>query len=450
MNFFTKIKTEGVSLRFVHKALFIIAVIASGILLYATYRSSSTFYHLSDTTDEYIELQKAAYQLMEASDFLTENAQRFTVNRGTKFLDAYFREAFETKRREEAIEIMSRNKNSIRALEELQLAMNESVKLMDREYYSMKLVIEAQNIADYPEILKTIRLSEHDTALSTEEKMRLAQTMLLDDEYYDQKELIRKDMRSSLDSLEQLTHAQQSETAEELKADLKIVRVHIIIQTIGIMVMIWLTSRLGINPVLQAVDKIQDDSPIPVSGAIEFRYLAKTYNRMYEVYKNSIANLNYKASHDELTGVYNRAGYDLIVSTLDLQSTYLLLIDADNFKRINDTYGHETGDKILQKITETIRHNFRSDDYICRIGGDEFVVFMVHTEKTRRKLVGLKIEQINKELADTSDGLPATSISAGIIHGSEVSDINDLLRKADTALYASKDKGKHGFTFYSD
>lgn len=450
MNFFTRLKTEGVSLRFVHKALFIIAVIASGILLYATYRSSSTYYHLSDATDEYIELQKAAYQLMNASDFLTENAQRFTINGDTQFLDAYFREAFETKRREGAIEIMSRNKNSSRALEELKHAMDDSVKLMDREYYSMKLVIEAKDITEYPEALKTVQLSEHDAILSRNKKMNLAQTMLLDDEYYSQKELIRKDMMDSLDSLEQLTHKQQSETAEELKSELKLVRVLIIIQTIGIMVMIWLTSRLGINPVLRAVDNIQDDSPIPVVGAIEFRYLAKTYNRMYEVYKKSIEHLNYKASHDELTNVYNRAGYDLIVSTLDLKSTYLLLIDADNFKEINDTYGHQTGDKVLMKIADAIRHNFRSDDYICRIGGDEFVVFMVHTDKSQKDLVALKIQQINKELADTSDGIPAVSISAGIIHGSDVSDVNDLLRKGDSALYSSKNNGKHGFTFYSD
>ena len=78
-------------------------------------------------------------------------------------------------------------------------------------------------------------------------------------------------------------------------------RIAIIIQTIGILAMIWLTTRLGINPVLKAVDRIRDDSPIPVTGANEFRYLARAYNQMYEAYKKSVERLNFKASHDELT-----------------------------------------------------------------------------------------------------------------------------------------------------
>ena len=55
----------------------------------------------------------------------------------------------------------------------------------------------------------------------------------------------------------------------------------------------------------------KEDSPIPEGGAVEFRYLAKAYNKMYEVYRRSLESLSFKASHDELSGLYNRAGYDL-------------------------------------------------------------------------------------------------------------------------------------------
>lgn len=443
-----KIKDEGISLRVVYKLLLMIAIIASSLLLYATYHSSATFYRLSDATDEFIELQKAAYELMDASDYLTESVQRFTVDGNVRFLNDYFTEAFETNRREDAIEKMSRNSNSAAALQELQQAMSESVHLMDREFYAMKLVIEAKGIRNYPEILDTVELTPEDAALSEQEKMDLAQTMVLDDVYYDQKDLIRMDMRQSLEQLELLTHSTQKNSTQEMKASLKMVRILIIIQTIGIMVMVWLTARLGINPVLQAVEKIQEDNPLPVIGAIEFRYLARTYNKMYNVYKTSIAHLNYKASHDELTEAYNRAGYDLIMSTMDIHSTYLILIDADNFKLVNDTYGHETGDKILKKITASIRNNFRSDDYICRIGGDEFIALMVHMEKEQNRLVSAKIKQINEELADTSDGLPKISVSAGVVHGSESSEPEELLRYADNALYETKRNGKNGVSFY--
>ena len=195
MNFFRKIKTEGISLRFVYRAMLVLAVIVSGFLLYATYRSSVTFSHLSDATDDYILLQKAVYQLVSASDTLTENAQRFTVAGDRKFLDAYFTEVFETQRREESIDIMTRKLNSTDVLKELQNAMSESLKLMEREYYSMKLVIEAKGYQDYPKVFENIELTPADQALSPKEKMNLAQAMLLDEDYYHQKEILLRTFR---------------------------------------------------------------------------------------------------------------------------------------------------------------------------------------------------------------------------------------------------------------
>ncbi|MBQ7261800.1 MAG: GGDEF domain-containing protein [Lachnospiraceae bacterium] len=61
--------------------------------------------------------------------------------------------------------------------------------------------------------------------------------------------------------------------------------------------------------------------------------------------------------------------YQLSVSFRDLNNSYMMLLDVDNFKTINDTYGHETGDRVLVKLVEVLRKNFRMDDYICRIGG---------------------------------------------------------------------------------
>ena len=127
--------------------------------------------------------------------------------------------------------------------------------------------------------------------------------------------------------------------------------------------------------------------------------------------------MNFKASHDELTGAYNRAGYDLLLSSIDLNTTYMLLFDIDNFKGINDTYGHETGDKVLIKLVEVLRNNFRSDDYICRIGGDEFIVFLVHSNQMQGEQITSKIERINRALEEGADGLPRASISVGITHG---------------------------------
>lgn len=152
--------------------------------------------------------------------------------------------------------------------------------------------------------------------------------------------------------------------------------------------------------------------------------------------------------HDELTGLYNRFGYDVLLSKMDISTVHLLMIDADDFKSVNDNYGHEIGDKILVKIAKVLKKNFRADDCICRIGGDEFTVVMVHTNYSHRALIKSKLGKVNRELMDTEDGLPPISVSVGIAHGSEATDDIDLLKRADYAMYQLKRNGKRGYRFY--
>lgn len=443
-----KVKMDkGISLRTTHLILVIVAIIVSGLMFYATFHLSVSFRNMAQATEEQIELRKAARELMDASDYLTERVQRFTVNGDMRFLEEYFTEAFETNRREEAVNTMSVVSGNEDALRNLQEAMDGSLELMNLEYYAMRLVIDAKGYSDYPDVLRSVMISDEDRALSREEKMRRAVEIVLGDEYYEQKDRIRQNMKASLDELERMAYDTDAATLESFSKEMAFVRVIISIQIISIFIIVWLTARLGIHPVLNAVERIKADSPIPEVGANEFRYLARAYNKMYEVYKSSLERLNFKASHDELTGAYNRAGYDLLLSSLDLSSTYMLLFDVDNFKSINDTYGHEVGDKVLVKLVQVMKKNFRSDDYICRIGGDEFVVFMVHATEQQKNLIASKIEKINQEMTDPKDGLPPASISVGITYGAEAEDAEVLFEKADAAMYHSKQSGKSTYTF---
>ena len=439
----------GVSLRTLFICIIIFAVIISAVMVYFTFHLSRTFAGLSDATEEYIDLEKAAYELMDASDYLTEKVQRFTIDGNTQYMDEYFIEADQSKHREDALEKMSLEENSAEAFSLLQEAMRQSLELMKQEYYAMRLVVEAKGYTDYPAVLDDYTLSAEDAALSSEDKMRRATELVLGDSYYEVKDLIRANMKDSLDSLEELTRSAEQGAMDDMKTELIIFRIAIVIQTLGILLMIWLTSRLGISPVLQAVDRIKDNETIPEIGANEFRYLARTYNKMYRVYKRSVERLNYKASHDVLTGVYNRSGYELLISGLDLSSTYFLIFDIDDFKLINDNHGHEMGDKALKKTAQVIKNNFRADDYVCRIGGDEFVVFMVHADPENKKLIESKVNQINLELADDSDGVQAFSVSAGASHGHMAADATALFNQADKALYVTKRNGKKSCNFYT-
>lgn len=448
MSIFRKVKENGIRLRWVHIIIIIFTAVISFFMLYETFRFSAAFEDVTGATDEFIELQKDADDLMNASDYLTQEVQDFTVTAEKIHLIHYFEEAEETKRREKAIEKMKDITGEGTAYKFLHNAMNESLDLMQTEYYAMKLITIACEIEYIPDEVEKVELTKQDAALSNSEKIKLAQRMVHDTTYHRKKEVIRTNMESCLVELEKQTHIIQNEANEKLETRLNAIRVIIFIQLAIIIVILIMTSVLVILPMLRGVYSIKKDEKLPVKGAYEFRYLAKTYNSMYEAFKKSIASLNYEASHDKLTGLYNRAGYDVLSRSVDLGTTAVLMIDADKFKDINDQYGHDVGDKILQKFARVLRKTFRSEDYICRIGGDEFVVFMMHVTDELRDLIILKTKQINSALADVSDELPPASASIGIAFGHDAPDMETLLKHADEALYNVKENGRGGGSFY--
>ncbi|MBR0062708.1 MAG: GGDEF domain-containing protein [Oscillospiraceae bacterium] len=319
---------------------------------------------------------------------------------------------------------------------------------MDTEYYAMRLMLSALGSSDIPECMKDVVLSDEDEALSSEEKFLRSSKMLHDEEYYDHKSLIRDHLSQCVEELKSVTFATRDKMQNRMHVDLVWLIIMVALETVFVLIMLWLMTTLGINPIIQAVEHIKQDQSLPIVGANEFRYLANTYNVMYSAYKRSIENLSFKASHDELTGAYNRAGYDLIKSSFDLSTTAILLFDADKFKSINDNFGHEVGDKVLQKIAKVLKANFRSDDYVCRIGGDEFVVMMVHVDESVRHMIENKVTQINRELEKTEDGTPAISLSAGVSLCHRNNDSQEMFHEADIALYHVKDNGRRGCCFY--
>lgn len=156
----------------------------------------------------------------------------------------------------------------------------------------------------------------------------------------------------------------------------------------------------------------------------------------------------FNATHDSLTGVYNRAGYDFLLANINLRTTFMILMDIDRFKDVNDTWGHEVGDRVLQRTVKTVKKYFRLDDYVCRIGGDEFVVLMAHVGEEQQELIAGRLKKINEELTAGTGQIPSVSISAGIASGRYAADAAEWFKHADEALYAAKRAGRNGFTFY--
>ena len=180
----------------------------------------------------------------------------------------------------------------------------------------------------------------------------------------------------------------------------------------------------------------------------ELRYLASTYNKMFEQTRQDQDQLSYEATHDSLTGLYNRSAFERFRETLDMTRSAMLLVDLDYFKNVNDTYGHDVGDLALKKTAEVLLSSFRSEDFVCRIGGDEFAVIMVHAGSELRELVERKVGEANRRLGEQRDGLPTLSLSVGVAFGDRENPTEDIFKDADTALYKAKNAGRRCCAFY--
>lgn len=156
----------------------------------------------------------------------------------------------------------------------------------------------------------------------------------------------------------------------------------------------------------------------------------------------------YNATHDPLTGVKNRAGYNHIMNNVDLSKCFLVLFDLDSFKQTNDVHGHDVGDKVLVEVANVVKKHFREEDELCRIGGDEFAIVLHNVDKNIVDEVSKRIKDINDELAGEDNGLPTPTISAGGAFGEGAENSEELLNNADHALYQTKFSGKRGFTLF--
>lgn len=431
-----------ISIRTIQFLIAVLTLIISVLLLVATHKASAGYQELRSETDEYIRMHDSARMMTDASDYLTEQVRCFAETGDIEHLNNYFDEANNVKRRDKALEEIEAIAGRSKAFDALSQSMNESVVLMDREYYSMKLTAIAHGIdlSTLPPEVRDVKISDADAALSHAEMDEIARSMLYDDTYHYEKQKIMDNMKTCLDELEKDVDAKQKYTVENFGHILGVQRALIITAIVMILLAIVLTLLLLVGPLLHAVVYIRADEPIPIKGSKEFQFLAKTYNVMYEANKEQKEKLAYDATHDALTGLYNRSGYDFYMKNTNWDDSALIILDIDKFKSVNDTNGHEKGDEVLCKAAKSIKDSFRSQDYVCRLGGDEFAVILVHINEDSKSIIRNKVNAINKILHDTSDGLPESALSAGAAFGNGESS-DEVFRRADAALYKVKSSG---------
>ena len=153
------------------------------------------------------------------------------------------------------------------------------------------------------------------------------------------------------------------------------------------------------------------------------------------------------ATTDPLTKVANRLKFDMLLKQqIELSDRYnynfcTIMLDVDNFKRINDTYGHAVGDEVLERLADTLRRNVRRSDTVARWGGEEFVVILPHT----RLVTGIKIaEKLRKKIASIeAEDIPAFTCSFGVSEYRKGESVEAFMHGVDNKLYQAKRNGKN-------
>jgi len=167
--------------------------------------------------------------------------------------------------------------------------------------------------------------------------------------------------------------------------------------------------------------------------------------------------LAYQASHDALTGLINRREFEnrlneaLLTARADEDTTHVLLyLDLDQFKLVNDTCGHQAGDRLLKQITGILQTRIRTSDAIARLGGDEFGILLQDCNAERAEKIADSLRQAIREYRfEWQDGAMNVGVSIGIVEiNSSSESITSVMSAADVACYAAKDSGRNRVHMY--
>ncbi len=178
--------------------------------------------------------------------------------------------------------------------------------------------------------------------------------------------------------------------------------------------------------------------------------------REIETLRQEVAKAREDALADGLTGLINRRGFDMALGkSLAARETAeagpsLLIVDIDFFKRVNDSYGHLFGDKVIRAVAQILKDNVKGKDTAARYGGEEFVILLPDTPLDGARFVAEKIramvERCRIKRADNKETVANVTVSLGAACYRGGESANDFVARADSALYASKQQGRNRVT----
>ena len=442
----------GVRLSVLHYTMIAVAVLASVALILSVHQTMDAFEDLRAATDQFITGQQAAGNFQAASDYLTNECRAFALTGDIAHAENYFREVEVTRRRQQAWEHIDTHLQQDSAYGYLQLALARSNALSEKECYAMRLaaVYWECDVQALPQAVGQVVLDGADEALSRDDMLVRVADLLFGEAYRADKDYIYENVDQSISALNDINDAQRQESDGRLNRLLNRQQALIALLLVLLFGVVLSTYFLVIRPLRRGVRSIRDGQQISLEGSREMRFLAGAYNDMFQQHTHHTEKLTYSATHDAVTGLNNRTAYEAFREELDESRVGVLAVDVDHFKEFNDTYGHDVGDAVLKRVGKELQDSFRANDFIGRIGGDEFCVIMMGVDSRMRRLVLEKVERMNGHLKDPGDGLPAITVSVGVAFGDRKDPSGDVFKDADSALYTVKRAGRGGCAVYGE
>ncbi len=438
-------KIKGIKIKTLNTVIIIISCVLYVLLIFITAAVSKNYQQMVEYTDDYISCRREAAMVYQASDYLTEQVRLYVQNMDIKYMNLYFDEANKIKRREKALAELKDRQPAEKNIKELEAALSASNDLMKTEIYSMRLISEANNYDPemLPEEVRKVSLKASDETLSSKAKIEKARNLVFDEDYQNAKARIYSNLSNFLDDIMSETSDRQQGSTRALEQS--ILKQRIFISALFILNILTFIAiiLLVINPLSSHIRRVKENETLDIIGAYEFKYLALTYNELYEFNSANEKKLVQKAEHDPLTGLLNRAAFEKVREFFkeSKNSIAMAVTDVDQFKQVNDRNGHEAGDAVLKAVAAAIRRSFRPGDYVIRMGGDEFVIIMTGIDQENLGVIRSKFKEINTQLNNAENDFPPVTLSAGVAFSDEGFP-DDLFERADKALYDAKNGGR--------
>lgn len=444
----------GINIQLLNIFFIIITAIVFCFILVISNTVNRRFHAVENAIDKFIICEQSSELIKESANYLTDQARLFVVTHKEEYAAAYLEEINTTQRQQKALsELEKVCSEKDLALQRLKIAMEQGQSLINMELYAIRLAYKVmdKDVADLPPQIADIPIRNIDATVSNERLKETAVNNLFGEGYLIYKTRINENCRLTISAIEQQIKDELNLNASELGVNINRLRLLFLMLLIANVSLFIAFAYLIILPLEKFKMAIENDERLNVIGSLECKHLAESYNEIYELKAQNEKSLLKKAEYDALTGILNRRAFDQVCHTSSekKQPVALLLIDMDNFKYINDNYGHAGGDTALKELARILTETFRTDDYVARIGGDEFAAILPNCSKQAANIVKRKILSVNEKLVNIKDGIKPVSVSVGVAF-SEKGFSEDVFKNADRALYIVKENGKRGCEIFED